>query len=189
MSNATDPQTLPALLDTVAARHAANEAFVGPRRRATYAQLRDDSIAIARGLAARDVGRGTRVGLLMPNRAEWLATAFGVWRCGGILVPLSTLSRPRELAHCLRSADVAVLVAVRRFLRHDYEAMLAEIAPDAALPALRQVVWLDDEPAEAVRTLAAPGVGSASDWPAARAAPADAATITFTSGTTSDPKG
>src|SRR5262245_1661638 len=128
MSNATDPQTLPALLDIIAAQHAADEAFISPRRRATYAELRDASIAIGRGLAARGVGRGTRVGLLMPNRGEWLATAFGVWRCGGILVPLSTLARPRELAHCLRGADVALLIAVRRFLRHDYEAMLGEIA-------------------------------------------------------------
>src|SRR5207237_2925831 len=110
--------------------------------------------------------------------------------------------RPRELAHFLRSADVALLVAVRRFLRHDYAAMLDEIAPDAghapapvfnlALPALREVVWLDDEPAGAVRTLAAPGVALGGAWPgalSARVAPADPATVTFTSGTTSEPKG
>ncbi len=189
----TDTQTLPALLDAVAARRPVSEAFVSPRRRTTYLELRDDSVAIGRGLAARGVGRGTRVGLLMPNRAEWLATAFGVWRCGGILVPLSTLARPRELAHCLRSADVSLLVAVRRFLRHDYEAMLDEIAPDAGgVPALRQVVWLDDEPADAVRTLAAPGAVLGGEWPGAltaRVAPADPATVTFTSGTTSEPKG
>ena len=202
MSEATEPETLPALLDAVAARRPADEAFISPRRRATYAELRDDSLAIGRGLAARGVGRGTRVGLLMPNRAEWLATAFGVWRCGGILVPLSTLSRPRELAHCLRTADVALLVAVRGFLRHDYEAMLDEIAPglgsrpaalfDAALPALRDVVWVDDDPADAVRSLAAPGTALGGEWPGAltaRVAPADPATVTFTSGTTSEPKG
>src|SRR5215468_5619933 len=145
VNDGVDLQTLPALLDAVAARHASNEAFISARRRATYGELRDESIAIGRGLAARGVGRGTRVGLLMPNRAEWIAAAFGVWRCGGILVPLSTLSRSRELGHCLRSADVALLLAVRRFLRHDYEAIVDEIAPgmsrapapgfDAALPA------------------------------------------------------
>jgi len=202
MNEPAAPDTLPALLDAVAARHPASEAFISARRRATYAELRDDSIAIARGLASRGVGRGTRVALLMPNRAEWLATAFGVWRCGGILVPLSTLARPRELAHFLRSADVALLVAVRRFLRHDYAAMLDEIAPGASrapaplftadLPALRAVVWLDDEPAAAIRTLAAPGDTLGDQWPnvlSARVAPANPATVTFTSGTTSDPKG
>ena len=202
MSEPADPQTLPALLDAAAARRPAAEAIVGPRGRVTYARLRDDSIAVARGLAARGVGRGTRVGLLMPNRGEWLATAFGVWRCGGILVPLSTLARPRELAHCLRSADVALLLAVRRFLRHDYDAMLEEITPGAAdaraplfvaaLPALREVVWLDGEPADVVRTLAARGTALGGEWPdplTARVAPADPATVTFTSGTTAEPKG
>jgi len=202
MSGAGVPRTLPALLDAVAERLPSRDAVVTAGRRVTYAALRDDSRAIARGLAARGVGRGARVGLLMPNRAEWLAAAFGVWRCGGILVPLSTLARPRELAHFLRSADVALLVAVRRFLRHDYAAMLDEIAPGAgrsaapvfnvALPALRGVVWLDDDPDAAVRTLAAPGDGLGAEWPdalTARVAPADPATVTFTSGTTSEPKG
>jgi acyl-CoA synthetase (AMP-forming)/AMP-acid ligase II len=202
MSVATALQTLPALLDAVAARHPSNEAFIGLHRRVSYAELRDESVAIGRGLAALGVGRGTRVGLLMPNRAEWLAAAFGVWRCGGVLVPLSTLARPREIKHCLCSADVTLLLAVRRFLRHDYEAALKEMTPDpgrasaamfdAALPALRRVVWLGDEPIEAVRTLAAAGVELGDAWPellTARVAPADAATVTFTSGTTSEPKG
>jgi fatty-acyl-CoA synthase len=201
-ARADAPATLPALLDRVAARSPEDEAFIGARRRATYADLRYDSIAIARGLAARGVGRGTRVGLLMPNRAEWLATAFGVWRCGGVLVPLSTLARPRELAHFLRSADVSLLLSVRRFLRHDYEAILDEAASGAgrgtvpsfhaALPALREVVWLEEDPADALRALAAPGEPLGVEWPdalTARVAPADPATVTFTSGTTSDPKG
>jgi acyl-CoA synthetase (AMP-forming)/AMP-acid ligase II len=206
-SDAIEPRTLPALLDAAVARHPTNDAFVAPAGRVSYAALRDDSRAIARGLAARGVGRGTRVALLMPNRAAWLAIAFGVWRCGGVLVPLSTLARPRELAHFLKSADVALLLAVRRFLRHDYVAMLDEIAPgaaaaaarasaspafDPALPALRRTVWLEDDPAEVVRTLAAPGADLADAWPGVltgRVAPADPATVTFTSGTTSDPKG
>jgi acyl-CoA synthetase (AMP-forming)/AMP-acid ligase II len=156
VSEASDLQTLPALLDAVAARYPTNEAFIGTRRRATYAELRHDSIAIARGLAVRGVGRGTRVGLLMPNRPEWITTVFGVWRCGGILVPVSALAPPRELGHYLRSADVRLLVAVRRFLRHDYVAALDHVAPgaggatsqafDPALPALRQVIWMDDDP-------------------------------------------
>lgn len=196
------PELLPDLLDRVALRAPGDEAFIGAQRRATYGALRSASLAVARGLAARGVGRGTRVGLLVPNRLEWLASAFGVWRCGGILVPLSTLARPRELAHVLRSADVALLLSVRRFLRHDYPAMLEEIAPGAggaaaplfrpALPALREVVWLDDDPDVAIRTLASPGDAIGDAFPDAltrRLSPADPATVTFTSGTTSDPKG
>src|SRR5262249_29805150 len=134
MSDPTDLHTLPALLDTAASRYPWHDAFVTPRRRATHAELRDDSLAIARGLAARGVGRGTRVGLLMPNRAEWIATALAVWRCGAILVPLSTLATARELTHCLRTADVALLLAVRRFLPHAYQPTLAHLPPPPPPP-------------------------------------------------------
>jgi fatty-acyl-CoA synthase len=195
--------TLPALLDAVAACHAGREAVVSARERLMYADLARRSRDAGRAFAARGVGKGTRVGLLLPNRAEWLVLAAGVWRCGGVVVPLSTLGRPRELAHALRHADVQLLVGVRRFLRHDYGAALAEIAPacspggapryDGALPALRDVVWLEPPPdgvAADLGPLAA--AAPAAPWPdplTAEVSPADAATIVFTSGTTAAPKG
>ena len=197
--------TLPALLDELADRFGSREALVSSRRRMTYAELADESARIGRGLAARGVGKGTRVGLLMPNWPEWIATAFGVWRCGALLVPVNTLCRPRELAHVLRHADVALLVAVRGFLRHDYVATLDGIAPGLAgtaslarhpaVPALRDVIWVD-APADGQRVDGIPLHAGADRLPAAwpgvltdRIAPADPASVFFTSGTTAEPKG
>src|SRR5438132_4897585 len=180
-----DPVTLPAFLDGLAARFGEREALVSARRRVTYAELAAASTAIARGLAARRVERGTRVGLLMPNWPEWIATAFGAWRAGGLLVPLSTLNRPREMAYCLAHAEVRVLVAVRRFLRHDYVAGLEEGAP--RLPALGEVVWLAP-PGEGGAVDLAP-LGAPGSPLAATVSPDDPATVFFTSGTTAAPKG
>src|SRR5437899_1840529 len=180
-----DPVTLPAFLDDLAARFGEREALVSSHRRVTYAELAAESTAIARGLAARGVERGTRVGLLMPNWPEWISTAFGVWRAGGLLVPLSTLNRPREMAYCLAHAEVRVLVAVRRFLRHDYVTGLEEGAPQ--LPALGEVVWLAP-PAEGDAVDLAPLCAPAGRC-AATVSPADPATVFFTSGTTAEPKG
>lgn len=192
--------TLPALLDDLAARFGPREALVSARRRMTFAELAAESAAIGAGLAARGVGKGTRVGLLLPNSPEWISIAFGVWRCGGHLVPLSTLNRAREMAYGLRHADVGLLVAARGFLRHDYVAMLDEIAPGAArmpaplrraeLPALREVVWLDTGAGIDVTPLTAVGVDRAwTDALAREVSPSDHATLFFTSGTTADPKG
>src|SRR5437667_10794209 len=165
-ARAREPVTLPAFLDGLAARFGGREALVSPRRRMTYAELAAESTAIACALAARGVEAGTRVGLLMPNWPEWIATAFGVWRAGGLLVLLSTLSRPREMAYCLAHAEVRVLVAVRRFLRRDYMAGLEEGAP--RLPALGEVVWLAP-PAEGdavhLAPLGAPGSRRAAAGP------------------------
>jgi fatty-acyl-CoA synthase len=197
-------ETLATFLDDVAPRFAAREALVSVRRRVTYRELAVEVDAVGRALAARGVGKGSRVGVLLPNWPEWITIALGVWRCGATLVPLNTLHRARETAYCLRHADVTLLIAVRGFLRHDYVATLHEVAPglsaaaaplyDERLPALREIVWLDPPPAKRPLDLG-PLLVSAqrldARWPAALArevAPADAATLFFTSGTTAEPK-
>jgi fatty-acyl-CoA synthase len=177
-------ETLPDLLAASAARFPDHEALVSARGRVTYAALAARAAAVAGGLAARGVGRGTHVGLLAPNWPEWLAIAFGVWRRGGVLVPLSTLARPRELGHALGLADVELLIAARSFLRHDYAATLEAAGPAATL---RRVVWLD-APAPGAPVDLAPLVGSPADGPG-DAEPDDPATILFTSGSTAEPKG
>lgn len=195
------PATLPALLADAAQRWPEREAVISRRGRLTYAALQAQATAIARGLAARGVGRGTKVGLLAPNAPEWLAIAFAVWQRGGVVVPLSTLYRPRELHHALHLADVELLISTRRFLNHDYVEMMRAVAPDcldaleplacAALPMLRAIVWLDAPSDDVPFDLsgltaldeATPGVVSAIP------SPHDPAVIFFTSGTMADPKG
>src|SRR5262245_29153612 len=196
--------TLPGLLSALATRFDASPALWSTRGTWTYADLDRRSALVARALAARGVGKGTHVGVILPNVPEWLAVAFGVWRCGATLVPISTLYRPRELHHALRLADVHLLIAVRSFLRHDYVAAIDEIVPGLAdrpppifapeLPALRAVTWIDRPAPDAPFALDALGEGRAlgSEWTArlaARVSPADPATIVFTSGSTAEPKG
>jgi fatty-acyl-CoA synthase len=123
------------------------------------------------------------VGLLAPNWPEWIAIAFAVWRVGGVLVPLSTLYRPRELHHALTLADVELLVATRGFLKHDYPAMLDAAGP---VSTLRDVVWLG-APAPGAPVDLAPLLGGG--VPPSAAEPDREATIVFTSGSTAEPKG
>ena len=122
-------RSLAALPAALADRWPAQDAVIARRGRLTFAALYECAGAIASGLAARGVGPGTKVALLAPNCPEWLAIAFAVWRCGAVLVPISTLYRPRELQHALSLADVEVLIAVRQFLKHDYQAMVRQTAP------------------------------------------------------------
>jgi fatty-acyl-CoA synthase len=199
-------ETVFALLDEAAARAPAREALAwAPHdavvRRLTWAELRAESRMAAKRLVAAGAGKGTRVGLLCSNRAEWLPVAFGVLRTGAALVPFSTLWKRDEIAYALRHADVQILVALPAFLRHDYLASLRDIAPElaaarpgalaaAAVPALRRVILLDGK---------APGCERWEDLPAtlpdealdaleAAVAPTDLATIFFTSGTTAQAK-
>jgi fatty-acyl-CoA synthase len=179
--------SLAALPATLAERSPAAEAVLAARGRLTFRALADRSAAVARGLAARGVGPGTHVGLLAPNCPEWLVIAFALWRCGAVLVPISTLYRPRELHHAIGLADVELLISVRRFLNHDYVAMVG----DALCAPLREVVWLDLPPTAAAVDLGAllRDVSAAETAPALPVDPAAPAAIFFTSGTMALPKG
>ena len=182
-------ETLPALLDALVDEHGDREAVISGRGRLSFRDLGALTDRVAAALAARGVGQGTHVGLLLPNWPEWLALAFGVWRCGGVLVPINTLYRARELEHALTHADVSLLIAARGFLRHDYAAALAELGIGASggsgAPALREVVLLDsDAPLDL-----APLLGGGSADPGRGPGPDDVATIVFTSGSTAAPKG
>ena len=96
-------QTLGAFLDAVAARAPGREALAWAERdavteRRTWAELRAESRRAARTLLGVGVGKGTRVGLLFPNRPEWLPLAFGALRIGAVLVPFSTLWKATRCA-------------------------------------------------------------------------------------------
>ena len=148
-------------LDAIAAR-----AADGSTVRWTYADLSREARRYAKGLMATGVGRGTRVGLLVPNRAEWLAAAFGTAMCGGVLVPLSTFATGDELAQLLAHSGVGVLIAQRGFARSPLEALAEDCpglldGPPAPLtndrfPHLRRIVDIGGaEPAGACAPVAA----------------------------------
>jgi fatty-acyl-CoA synthase len=199
-------ETLGAFLDDVTSREPSREAVAwAPRDRVagrmSRGELRAASRVATKKLVGLGVGKGTRVGLLCPNRLEWLPIAFGALRIGAVLVPFSTLWKRDEIAYGLAHADVQVLLTVPRFLKHDYLAALADVVPElatstpgalrsVAAPALRRVVLLEGEAAGTARwdELSADVDDAFLDALEARVSPTDLATVFFTSGTTAQAK-
>ena len=115
-----------------------------PAQRWSYAGLAEDGARVAKALLAAGVVKGTRVALLMGNRPEWVAAAYGVGLAGAVLVPLNTWYEAPELAYVIRHSDAALLLAQRRLLTHDYlERLPPTGGPD--FPLLRRVVCLGPE--------------------------------------------
>ena len=65
--------------------------------RATYRELWDEVGLAARGLLARGVRTGDRVGIWAPNRHEWLVIQYATARIGAILVTINPAYKAAEL--------------------------------------------------------------------------------------------
>lgn len=169
--------TVDALVRDRADRDGAKAMVIDPETRLSYAELDETTRRIAAGFIAAGVGKGTRVGLIMPNGVRWVQIAIALTRIGAELVPLSTLLQAPELAAQLRVASVQFLVTVEEFRGHRYP----DDVESADLPALRKVWTADALPP-----------GSPSELVAAMAdtvTPSDTLAIMFTSGSSGPPKG
>ena len=101
-----------------------------PEDSITFAELDERSSEMARGLIARGVGKGTRVGFIHGNSPTFAVLFAGIARTGAIAVPLSTFIRSNELVRVLRQSDVAGLIVQRTLLGNDYVERLCDALPE-----------------------------------------------------------
>src|SRR5438477_5502843 len=67
--------------------------------RATYRELWEQVGLAARGLLARGVRTGDRVGVWSPNRSEWVVLQYATARVGAIVVNINPPYRATELEY------------------------------------------------------------------------------------------
>src|SRR6185369_15213268 len=103
----------------------------------------------ARAFLAAGLGPGDRVGVWAPNVHEWVVAALGVQSAGGVLVPLNTRMKGREVGYILEKSGARLLCTVDDFLGNRYVDLLvagcggpSADRPVAALPALERIVLL-----------------------------------------------
>ena len=194
--------------------HAANRfgdaEFLVVGRRAEVTGFRDlarRADGFGRMLAGLGVRPGDRVALWMMNQVDWAVAAYGVARCGAVMVGVNTRLSAREVAHMLALTRPAVWILEADFLGKI--AAVDSVAPVLADLAARGVA----APRILLRDMSGEGRPDMLDWhqtltgadalpalpPAAelvrRAGDGDdptlrgVAAILSTSGTTAAPKG
>lgn len=145
---------------------------------------------------ALGAGKGTHVGLLYPNGADFAVGMLAAARIGAVVVPFSTFATARELREQLVDSDVEILLAARSFRSHDYVQRLCEVIPDAyfdsvdrlfcaAVPQLRRVVFNHEKACTLAGTVDPTLLRAMED----DVHHCDSLAIVYTSGSTSAPKG
>lgn len=151
--------------------------------RLTYRDFHEEALRLASGLQANGFGPNDRAAVLMSNQSKWLISAYAVFFCGGVLVPLDYKLTPAEHLALLAHSKSRVLIVeypIWRALSHsDFSATRIE------------TVLVTEAPSGA-------DLGCAKRWEESRDGRAaefrprkreDAACIVYSSGTGGRPKG
>jgi acyl-CoA synthetase (AMP-forming)/AMP-acid ligase II len=198
------------MLRALAQRYGARTAVVADGQRLSFADAESRSRALAKGLLAQGIGKGSRVGIWMPNGVDWVVTWFALCRIGALSVPLNTFYQTKEVEWTVRHADLSHLLSFARFMSHDYLSRL-EAAIDGlagqdgkrpmylrSAPYLRAVhVWGECDRRWArggeqalVEAGRSAGIDDAFlERVEAEVTPADWILMVYSSGSTADPKG
>lgn len=151
-----------------ASTHSERIAFTEPGGQVSYGQLLHRSAGIAASLlnGAGDLNEQC-IAFAAPAGSDYAAMQWGIWRAGGIAVPLNIHAATAELEHCVATTGITALLTL--------SSLAQQLAPLCESQGIT-LVNLEQLPPE--RHCELPALD-----------PARRAMIIFTSGTTSKPKG
>jgi acetyl-CoA synthetase len=182
------------VLDRMPAEHLAliELAREGTRREWSFGEVSERSARLAGTLVRRGVRRGDVVMTLIGNRPEWVFTMIACFRIGAVVLPCTEQLRAKDLRLRIEAARPALIVADERN-RAELETALAgpdtaHVVCDAAPTGIEAAPTGTDANAIPVLLVPDDALFEAEPVPAIELAPEDPCLITFTSGTSGEPK-
>ena len=108
-------RSLVELLEASFARHRNATAYRFMGRPVTYAQVDEQSQALAAWLQGQGLERGDRVAIMMPNVPQYPVAVAAILRAGLVVVNVNPLYTPRELEHQLKDSGAKAILIVENF--------------------------------------------------------------------------
>src|SRR6266567_833815 len=78
--------------------------------RLTYSDFKEIALPLARALEDADFDPNERAAIIMTNQSKWLISAYAIFYCGGVLVPLDYKLTAAEQLQLLAHSKAKVLV-------------------------------------------------------------------------------
>lgn len=133
------PENIGALIDAAAAEAGDRVVwnFFESGETLTYGEMRRKVNGLAARLVALGIGKGTHVGVMLPNVEAFPLTWLALGRIGAVMLPINPGYTPREIAHVMKVAEADWVVT------HDSTRAVLDEAHAAgliALPAERLIV-------------------------------------------------
>jgi long-chain acyl-CoA synthetase len=107
--------SLVALLDESFRKYANLPAYRFMGKTFTFAQIDEQSRALAAWLQAQGLQRGDRVAIMMPNIPQYPIAVAAILRAGMVVVNVNPLYTPRELEHQLKDSGAKLILMVENF--------------------------------------------------------------------------
>ena len=177
--------------------------FKGAPMSAAELERLSNSMAVA--LIAKGVKKGDRVALLLPNSPQSFIGMFGIWKAGGIAVPINPLYTESELEFALQECGATAAIVLSSFYnkfksvqgRTNVVFVIATNIKEYLPPVLRLLFTLVKEKKEGYRiSLHADDIWlgallsqyASAPIPTIEVRPGDPAIFLFSGGTTGTPK-
>ena len=174
------PPGLWAMFEAALRARPAHEAMVCDDRRWSYRAVADEAERLAAGFAARGIGTGDRVLMLLGNRAEFVFVLLALQRLGAIAVPVGIREQAPGLAYVAAQCGACAIV---------FDDELAERVPELPLRLTASGLAALGADANAAAPSAAAPAAAARQAAAPPSLETETAVILYTSGTTGRPKG
>ena len=168
-------------------------AVIHGQRRYTWAQTRERAARLAAALQALGLGRGSTVSVMLPNTPEMIEAHYAVPAIGSVINTLNTRLDAHLLAWQMNHCEAQVLITDREFAptmgpalqalrtEHGRELVVIDVADAEYTGPGERLGTHEYEALLSAHAPVATLAGPADEW--------DAIAVSYTSGTTGDPKG
>ena len=154
------------------------------KERLTYREFKQRAHSLARAMQEAGFGAGDRASIIMTNQSKWLITAYAIFYCGGVLVPLDYKLTPEEQWGLLKHSGASMLITEYPIWRQ-----LSLSGERASASNVRKILVAEAPPIELGGALRWEQFSSPSEPLFVPRSRSDLASVVYSSGTGGRPKG